>query len=223
MAYEQKCRAADEAEEDARFAGGEVASPSPSKLAFVPPASPEPSEKEPAPQQQLDPERLKRRETLRDQMFGSRRAPRNKPVAADDRYTTLPLSPRAAAADLPQSSDEGFGVRSVSAGSSSGSNSNSANMQRSSSSITSTLSAALSRAAEAPALATLRGALGGLNDPRHVRLRRDAEHAEESYRTAVRALDRARLGVEETLMVHFGYAERWENERVRAVRSGAYG
>ncbi|PWN44290.1 hypothetical protein IE81DRAFT_365039 [Ceraceosorus guamensis] len=232
--YESKCRQADEAEDDARFAGGSVLSPPPSATGHVNLSSqqstaasnaspekdiktssePEPiglgGEKDVPDAASADPERLKRRETLRDQ-FGFRRNPRKNEDGKDDRYTTLPLSPRSASATLPPSSPTfEIGNRSVSGGS--------GTLTRSGT-ITSSLSAAISRATEAPAFATIRGALGGLNDPRHVRLRRDAEAAEDPYRTAVRDLDRTRLGLEETLMEHFGYAERWENERARAVRT----
>ena len=45
----------------------------------------------------------------------------------------------------------------------------------------------------------MRAAVSGLSDPRHIRLRRDAETAEQRYQAAVRALDEARCRAEEVL------------------------
>ena len=61
-------------------------------------------------------------------------------------------------------------------------------------------------------------AVSGLADPRHVRLRRDAEHAESAYQNAVRTVDELRCAAEEVLFRQYTVVERWEAERVATVR-----
>jgi hypothetical protein len=204
--YESKCRQADEAEDDARFAGGELTSPSqPSsdsdtmeekqRQSLTESSSNETVSKseetvhnqEKSP---LDPDRLKRRETLREQ-FGFRRAAKAA-ATNDDKYTSA--SPRKVSAE---ESNNGI---------------------KRSGTISSALSSALSKASEVPALQNLRAVVGGLNEPRHLRLRKEAETAEVSYKDSVRALDRLRCQLEEILLDHFTLAEKWEVNRIVAIK-----
>lgn len=212
--YESKCRQADEAEDDARFAGGEMASP-----AFVssdsetlmgahqqnipqdslPPSAHTLSTDESVPsgeKSQQDPDRLKRRETLREQ-FGFRRAS-SRGQEDDDKYT--PLSPRSVSAEISgsQKFDEGGLKRS--------------------NTLSNALSSAISKASEVPAFQNLRAAVGVLNEPRHLRLRKEAEGFESQYKEAVQLLDRLRCDLEEVLVDHFNLAERWEASRLVAVK-----
>lgn len=54
----------------------------------------------------------------------------------------------------------------------------------------------------------------------HVRARLEAEEADKNYRVAVRKLDRQRLGLEERLEETLKTLQRWELERLRAVKTG---
>ena len=58
------------------------------------------------------------------------------------------------------------------------------------------------------------------NEPAHARARREAEEADKAYRVAVRALDRKRLGLEERIEETLKTLQRWEIERLRAVKTG---
>ncbi|PKI84418.1 Rho-GTPase-activating protein 8 [Malassezia vespertilionis] len=68
------------------------------------------------------------------------------------------------------------------------------------------------------ALAQVRAAVSGLADPRHIRLRRDAETAEWQYSDGVLALDAVRCRTEETLFHHYQLLQRWESERIVALQ-----
>ncbi|KAG6328564.1 hypothetical protein ID866_10525, partial [Astraeus odoratus] len=57
------------------------------------------------------------------------------------------------------------------------------------------------------------------NEPVHVRLRHEAEEADKIYRVAVRKLDRQRLGLEERIEEVLKTLQRWEAERLRAVKT----
>ncbi|UZJ54930.1 hypothetical protein CBS101457_004250 [Exobasidium rhododendri] len=211
--YETKCRQADEAEDDARFAGGELASPPHTS------GDSEIAEKQrPIPQDILptsrstssidstgetdtsDPDQIKRRETIRQQ-FGFR-----KPADREDhdggRYN--PLNPRSTSAQVAESQ------RKEEDGTFTG-------IKRSNT-ISSALSSALSKATEVPAFQNLRAAVGVLNEPRHLRLRKESEDSEIHYKEAVRSLDKVRCEVEEILMDHFDLAEKWEASRLLAVK-----
>ncbi|KAK2463698.1 hypothetical protein APHAL10511_004449 [Amanita phalloides] len=56
-------------------------------------------------------------------------------------------------------------------------------------------------------------------EPPHVRARHDADEADRAYRIAVRKLDRHRLAVEERLEDTLKTLQRWEVERLRAVKT----
>lgn len=199
--YESKCRQADEAEDDARFAGGELSSvPFETSQESDKNGQQIPSEEEvQAPDvKTVDAERLQRRETLRQQ-FGFRRPSETE----EDKFKSL--SPRSSSAELPATSGKG------------GELSSGGGLKRSGT-ISHALSNAFSKASEVPAFQNLRAAVGGLAEPRHLRLRRDAETAEQSYKSSVRQLDRARCSLEEILMEHFDLAERWESSRLLAVK-----
>jgi len=58
------------------------------------------------------------------------------------------------------------------------------------------------------------------NEPVWVRARKEAEEADKTYRIAVRKLDRQRLGLEERLEDTLKTLQRWEMERLRAVKTG---
>ena len=59
-------------------------------------------------------------------------------------------------------------------------------------------------------------------EPAYVRARHDAEEAHKAYRIAVRKLDRHRLALEERIEETLKTLERWEIERLRAVKTGIY-
>ncbi|KAG8744195.1 hypothetical protein FRC10_010661 [Ceratobasidium sp. 414] len=56
-------------------------------------------------------------------------------------------------------------------------------------------------------------------EPPHVRARNEADVAERAYRAGVRALDRQRLGVEEKAEEGLKLLNKWEIERLRAVKT----
>ncbi|KAG5649730.1 hypothetical protein H0H81_002332 [Sphagnurus paluster] len=60
---------------------------------------------------------------------------------------------------------------------------------------------------------------GGSGEPAYVRARNDADEADRAYRIAVRKLDRQRLGLEERLEEILKVLQRWETERLRAVKT----
>ncbi|KAF5351573.1 hypothetical protein D9758_007222 [Tetrapyrgos nigripes] len=57
------------------------------------------------------------------------------------------------------------------------------------------------------------------NEPAWVKARKEAEEADKTYRIAVRQLDRQRLGLEEKLEDTLKTLQRWEMERLRAVKT----
>ena len=57
-------------------------------------------------------------------------------------------------------------------------------------------------------------------EPAHLRARREAEAADHDYRIAVRKLDRQRLGVEERIEETLKVLQKWELERLRAIKTG---
>lgn len=59
-------------------------------------------------------------------------------------------------------------------------------------------------------------------EPPHIRLRQEAEDADTTYRVAVRRLDRQRLGLEERIEDTLKKLQRWELERLRAVKTGTF-
>lgn len=63
-------------------------------------------------------------------------------------------------------------------------------------------------------------ALNSSAEPPFLRLRREAEAADKDYRTAVRRLDRQRLGLEERIEDMLKALQKWETERLRAVKTG---
>ncbi|KAI0820816.1 hypothetical protein BC628DRAFT_1329645 [Trametes gibbosa] len=56
-------------------------------------------------------------------------------------------------------------------------------------------------------------------EPQYVRARRDAETADKDYRVAVRKLDRQRLGLEERIEDTLKTLQKWELDRLRAVKT----
>ncbi|QRV88863.1 Rho-GTPase-activating protein [Ceratobasidium sp. AG-Ba] len=56
-------------------------------------------------------------------------------------------------------------------------------------------------------------------EPPHVKARNEADLAEKAYRAGVRALDRQRLGVEEKVEEALKVLNKWEVERLRAVKT----
>lgn len=57
-------------------------------------------------------------------------------------------------------------------------------------------------------------------DPPHIRARNEADLAERAYRAGVRTLDRQRLGVEEKIEEGLKVLNKWEIERLKAVKTG---
>ncbi|KAJ3551510.1 hypothetical protein NP233_g13067 [Leucocoprinus birnbaumii] len=62
-------------------------------------------------------------------------------------------------------------------------------------------------------------ATNGSGEPAYVRARQEAEEANRAYRVAVRKLDRQRLGLEEKIEETLKLLQRWESERLRAVKT----
>ncbi|KAH8093805.1 hypothetical protein BXZ70DRAFT_949249 [Cristinia sonorae] len=56
-------------------------------------------------------------------------------------------------------------------------------------------------------------------EPVHVRARREAEAADQDYRVAIRRLDRQRLGLEERIEDVLKTLQKWELDRLRAVKT----
>ncbi|CAE6441078.1 unnamed protein product [Rhizoctonia solani] len=56
-------------------------------------------------------------------------------------------------------------------------------------------------------------------EPPHIRARNEADTAERAYRVGVRALDKQRLGLEEKVEEALKVLNRWEIERLRAVKT----
>jgi hypothetical protein len=59
-------------------------------------------------------------------------------------------------------------------------------------------------------------------EPAHVRARNEAEEADKAYRIGMRRLDRQRLGVEERIEETLKALQKWESERLKAVKTGTY-
>ncbi|TFY52335.1 hypothetical protein EVG20_g10594, partial [Dentipellis fragilis] len=57
------------------------------------------------------------------------------------------------------------------------------------------------------------------NEPPHVRARADADAADKEYRVAVRKLDRQRLGLEERIEEALRTLQKWEGDRLQAVKT----
>lgn len=60
----------------------------------------------------------------------------------------------------------------------------------------------------------------GQSEPAHIKARHEAEEADKTFRIAIRRLDRQRLGVEEKIEETLKTLQRWETERLRAVKTG---
>lgn len=218
--YENKCRIADEAEDDARFApideSDGVHSPPgrTSDNTLRPPGPPGSgiqrrsvsagsNKSVEGNEDETDAEKLKRRETVRKQFGFSQRATSATltPSSAENEFAGVKLPP------LPTET-EGQALQSVTETSAS-------SLRRSG-----TISAFVNSAVEKMP-APIKAAVGGVvsAEPRHLRLRRDADNAEKVYEEAVRNLDRTRCQLEEVLFEHYGLTQRWEADRIRAVQS----
>lgn len=221
--YETRCRQADEAEDDARFAPGagmedgmrqlslstlegrhddtaasktmdaaaaeRPAPPTDAPAAAEPPAG----ESRPATDAKepplVDAARLKRRETLRQQFGFKPRAPA--PDAQKDTFLSPANLPPPAAAPAPSG--------------------DAAHIPRASRFSTYLRSAVDSTLA-------MRSAVSHLGEPRHIRLRREAEAAEAAYQDGVAVLDSLRCTAEETLFYQYRMVQRWEADRVLALQ-----
>jgi hypothetical protein len=60
------------------------------------------------------------------------------------------------------------------------------------------------------------------SEPAHIKARNEAEEADKAYRVAIRRLDRQRLGVEETIEETLKTLQKWEGERLKAVKTGGH-
>jgi hypothetical protein len=56
--------------------------------------------------------------------------------------------------------------------------------------------------------------------PPHLRARQEAREADITYRTAVRRADRERLALEDRIEETLKLLQRWEMDRLRAVKDG---
>jgi hypothetical protein len=57
-------------------------------------------------------------------------------------------------------------------------------------------------------------------EPAYVKARNEADEADHVFRVATRKLDRQRLGLEERIEETLKMLQRWEIERLRAVKTG---
>ncbi|KAK0551951.1 Rho-GTPase-activating protein 8 [Tilletia horrida] len=257
--YENKCRLADEADDDARFApsaptpnldhGAFQANTSTSQSSASTGRTAEPSDttapsiaQEKAPPAPLDSSKIQRRETIRQQFGFAARSP-----GAQGDGAARSVS---AANSTSAETGDGFGqfggvtVPVASPDSSSGRRSlgsqrqnsgsaednlddvplgslNSSSLKRSAT-LSSYLSSAVGRISGESAsslAASVKGLVGGLSEPRHIRARREAESAERAYADAVIGLDRTRCALEEILAEHFALLQRFEMDRLKAVKA----
>ena len=74
------------------------------------------------------------------------------------------------------------------------------------------------RVQESPALAQVRAAMTGLSEPRHIRLRREADVAEKAYRESVMLHDKLRCETEEVLFREYKRVQKWEYDRAVALQ-----
>ncbi|KAJ9475768.1 Rho-GTPase-activating protein RGD2 [Pseudozyma hubeiensis] len=218
--YENKCRIADEAEDDARFApidesDGVQSPPARTSDNTLRPPGPPGSgiqrrsvsagsnKSVEGNEDETDAEKLKRRETVRKQFGFSQRATSATltPPSAENEFAGVKLPP------LPTET-EGQALQSAT-------ETSAASLKRSG-----TISAFVNSAVEKMP-APIKAAVGGVvsAEPRQLRLRRDADNAETVYEEAVRNLDRTRCQLEEVLFEHYGLTQRWEADRIRAVQS----
>jgi hypothetical protein len=58
------------------------------------------------------------------------------------------------------------------------------------------------------------------SEPAYVKARNEAEEADKAYRVGIRRLDRQRLGVEEKIEETLKTLQKWESERLKAVKTG---
>ena len=65
-------------------------------------------------------------------------------------------------------------------------------------------------------------ALNTQGERTYVKARQDAEAADQEYRVAVRHLDRQRLSLEDKIQDTLKTLQRWETDRLRAVKSGMF-
>lgn len=66
----------------------------------------------------------------------------------------------------------------------------------------------------------LPGARGSIDEPAHLRLRREATKADEAYKEGVRSAEEKRLEMEERIERGLRIWERWERERLAVVQTG---
>ena len=206
-AYESKCRLADEAEDDARFAPGSHPVTPPRSADEVVNGTRRLSlsarRDEPAPEPaSLDPQRLQRRETLRQQ-FGFKRKEEEKGDKSEDK------SEEHAEKSEEHAEKDELAPEETSPG---------AALQRSSSRISTYLTRAVGKIGDSPTLAQVRATVSGLADPRHIRLRREAEVAEQQYQDGVTTFDNLRCHCEQVLFHQYSLLQRWEADRVTALQ-----
>ncbi len=146
-------------------------------------------------QEPEDPEKLKRRETIREQ-FGFSRARKASGGSA-----------------VGDANEQHVGDESTTSLASSGGTS----LKRSGtlSSVLSRIDHAARTASSSPIVNNLRAAVSSMAEPKHIRLRKESQLAEDRYRTAVERLDRLRAELEEVIMDHLGLTQKWETERTR--------
>ena len=179
-----------------------------------------------------DAQKLQRRETLRQQ-FGfkarspsapGRQASRQASGQASKQASTQPADPAPTGDKAPNTTDAAppHDTSDESATALGGENATGTSGELAESAARPRLSSyftqAAARVGDSQTLAHMRAAVSGLSDPRHIRLRRDAETAEQRYQAAVRALDEARCRAEEVLFHEYQMTQRWEEERVLALR-----
>jgi len=60
------------------------------------------------------------------------------------------------------------------------------------------------------------------SEPSYIKARKEAEEADNNYRIAIRKLDRQRLGLEERIEETLKLLQKWETERLKAIKTGQF-
>jgi len=63
---------------------------------------------------------------------------------------------------------------------------------------------------------------GSDSQPPHVRARIEADEADEAYRHGIRRLDRLRLALEDHIEDSLKLLQKWESDRLGAVKTGTW-
>ncbi|WFD19046.1 Rho-GTPase-activating protein 8 [Malassezia caprae] len=197
--YETRSRQADEAEEDVRFA------PTPDvqgTYARDAPSQPEQPRAVSMPLPLVAPDQETTRDTKKTPEAESRTEEAQKLKRRETLRQQFGFKPRQDAEPVVRIKEDG----------------ESATHRRQESRLSSYWNLTMGKVNDSQALAQVKAAVTGLAEPRHVRLRREAEIAEIAYRESVKLLDALRTSAEEVLFHEYRLAQKWEMDRVTAVQ-----